>query len=132
MNKAIWYGRDGPKVRDHLTAKELGYEIMVPSDWLELAMMDLNNVEQVRAALTRLFNTARAHGAAAIFGEMPGMIVAQAARTAQDAVHRGEWAPGDVPFYIWVRFEAEHKGRWMLGGMLGASSIRWLSDGGQP
>jgi len=135
VRTAVWFSRHQPTAEQISGAAALGFEITGIETGKRLGAMDLRDNGDVRACLTALLAQVSEAKAAAIFGVPSTPVAAQFARTAHEAVERGEVRAGtDVPFLAaWNVQRAADGGKptfehreWCLVGWLSQDSLRWL------
>lgn len=136
---AIWLSRHAPTADQIADAKRLGYDIVALAEGQRLGALDLREEGDVKALVSAVLGLCAEHGARAIFGVVAAPLAAQLHRSANDAVHRGEWAQavpetGDVPvFAAWNVQRTVEGGKptflhrcWLPVGYLSQASCRWL------
>lgn len=134
----VWFSRHQPTAEQIQDAAARGFNIVAIAEGQALGAANLQDAGDVRAVVSGLLALVATHDAHAIFGVPSAPIMAQLARTAADAVQRGEFLPvdenGDVPFFAaWNITRSAEGGRptfhhqaWCLVGHLNQASLRWL------
>ena len=131
---AIWLSRHAPTADQIADAKCLGYDITAIAEGQRLGALDLKDEGDVKALVTATLGLCAEHNARAIFGVVAAPVLAQMARTADDAVQIGDWFATDVPVYVsWNVQRTVEGGKptfahrcWLLAGHLSQASCRWL------
>lgn len=140
MTNAIWFSRHQPTAEQIADASAMGFAIVAIDTGKKLGAVDIRDTEDVKAVVSGVLSQVAEHKAQAIFGVPSAPILAQLARTAADAVQRGELAlvdgqeNGDVPFFAaWNISRSAEGGKptfahqaWCLVGHLNQASCRWL------
>ncbi len=131
---ALWLSRHTPTQDQIADAKRLGFSIGNIEDGVRLGALDLKDEGDVKALVTATLGLCAERGCRAIFGVIAAPVLAQMARTANDAVQLGEWSPFDIPVYVsWNVQRTVEGGKptfahrcWLLAGHLSQASCRWL------
>jgi hypothetical protein len=140
MKTAMWFSRHHPTGDQIADAAAMGFEIVGIESGKALGAVDIRDNGDVKAVVSGVLGLVAEHKASAIFGVPSAPILAQLARTAEDAVQRGALAPvdgqgnGDVPFFAsWNVSRSDEGGKptfthkaWCLVGHLSQASCRWL------
>lgn len=132
--KAVWFSRHEPTPAQIEDAATHGYALVAVEDGRRLGRMTLNNDGDTRAVLTALLGLVVEHGADGVYGVAATPVQAQFGRTAEDAVQRGQWDAGDVPFWAAWNVERSAEGgkptfthyAWRPVGRISQASLRWL------
>ena len=131
MKNVLWFSRHQPTPEQLSEIASHGWQIAGIDDGIKLGAMNLMDDGDVHAVGTALLSLAEEHSAVAIIGVWTAPMQELLARTAQDAVQRGEWdgvecyaawnvsrpAEGGKPVF-------EHR-RFCAVGRLAASALRW-------
>ncbi len=131
---ALWLSRHTPTADQIADAQRLGYAISHVEDGIRLGSLDLKDEGDLKALITATLGLCAETGSRAIFGVIAAPVLAQMARTANDAVQLGEWSPFDIPVYVsWNVQRTVEGGKptfahrcWLLAGHLSQASTRWL------
>lgn len=142
MKTAIWFSRHQPTAEQIAGASAIGYEIKSIEPGKMLGTVELNDNSDIKAVVSGLLAQVAEQKAIAIFGMWPNDMQAQFARTAADAVSRGQYvlmpvdgiAYQDVPcFGASNNMRSVEGGKptfthreWKLVGHLSQASCRWL------
>lgn len=138
--KAIWFSRHQPTADQLADAERLGFEITGIDAGKQLGAIDIRNNNDLMSVVCGILSQVTIHNAKAVFGVPSAPIQGQLARTAQDAIGRGELTKvngqetGDVPFFAaWNVQRSVDGGKptfthqtWLLVGWLSQASCRWL------
>lgn len=144
MKKALWFSRHEPTVEQIQDAARMGYTLCVDDTGTRLGSFDIRYNGDVIACVSALLGHCSNIGAVAIFGVPAAPVLYQMARTAEDAIHRGDLRPpaadgnGDFPFYAAWNISRSVDGgkptfqhrRWVLAGYLNQQSLRWCQGEG--
>jgi len=131
MKNAIWFSRHQPTAEQLSEIASRGWQIAGIDDGIKLGAMNLMDDGDVHAVGTALLSLAEEHSAVAIIGVWTAPMQELLARTAQDAVQKGEWI-GVECYAAWNVTRPveggkpvfEHR-RFCAVGRLAAAALRW-------
>lgn len=128
---AIWFSRHQPTQAQLDECAARGWNVVALDEGMRLGAMNIMDDGDVHAVGTALLSLAEEHSAVAIIGVWTAPMQELLARTAQDAVQKGEWigvecyaswnvtrpTDGGKPVF-------EHR-RFCAVGRLAADALRW-------
>lgn len=127
----LWFSRHQPTPEQLSEIASRGWQIAGIDDGIKLGAMNLMDDGDVHAVGAALLSLAQEHSAVAIIGVWTAPMQELLARTAQDAVQRGEW-DGVECYAAWNVTRPveggkpvfEHR-RFCAVGRLAAAALRW-------
>jgi len=131
MKNVLWFSRHQPTPEQLSEIASHGWQIAGIDDGIKLGAMNLMDDGDVHAVGTALLSLAEEHSAVAIIGVWTAPMQELLARTAQDAVQRGEW-DGVECYAAWNVTRPveggkpvfEHR-RFCAVGRLADAALRW-------
>lgn len=132
---AIWFSRHQPTPAQLAECEQRGWNLVAIDEGVDLGARNIMDDGDVFGVGNVLLGLAKEHNAAAIIGVWTAPMQELLARTAQDAVQRGEWqgvecyaawnvtrpAEGGKPVF-------EHR-RFCAVGRLDTAALRWSKKG---
>lgn len=127
----IWFSRHQPTTAQTAEAARRGWEIVCVEEGANLGAITLQDDGDVHAVGTALMALVEEHQAIGIIGVWTAPMMEMLARTANDAVHAGQWC-GITCYAAWNisrppvdgKPQFEHR-RFCRVGELSQSALRW-------
>lgn len=128
---AIWFSRHQPTAAQLVECEQRGWNVVALDQGMALGAMNIMDDGDVYAIGQALLGLAKERDAAAIIGVWAAPMQELLARTAQDAVQRGEWHGAEC-YAAWNVTRPveggkpvfEHR-RFCAVGRLSAAALRW-------